>query len=522
MNILILLGFVCAAFAAGPACSPACGSGLFCVMGTCISQTWPIHTATWEMKLQVMNYLEPDPINDPPDDADIARGGPDRRWAHLHRNSTSEVLPLWIEIWNAAEPFDFTASSCPLDVQYRIQDKFLTGWVSGPYYNATLNVNDAWWDTNMVNDGIFALTINVRYNPTAFAAAPACTSDTDCTSPAYCDTSVSKCFEYTMADFAPWPIYVHLRRASFPTTTLAAVGIDEEDYPDDGGDYRMQFSPNIMYVDSNSRRWRGYPARSDVTPFQGNPFYNDLYIEMMAPRTDLFLGQNMWWADPAHYNLPFIRTMPPKHDEDHRGLRTYARHERFPAKDGPRGVGWTSSYVTGQVDSQGRFAFAETSGRVGYIYPDGFVKTVAGWVTAPGKDPVWIKKPTATVRSNQVLKGTWLNGARAGESGGFYTALDVAIDPLNENIWYVPGYEDNCIWKVTIYDLVVHNVTVQVFAGDVNHTAGWTDGTGTAARFDGPTSAVFDHVNDVLYVADQNRGNPSYYSSRSCHNYVWR
>lgn len=29
-------------------------------------------------------------------------------------------------------------------------------------------------------------------------------------------------------------------------------------------------------------------------------------------------------------------------------------------------------------------------------------------------------KPTSLVRLNQVLRGTWLNGQRAGEPGGFH------------------------------------------------------------------------------------------------------
>jgi hypothetical protein len=44
---------------------------------------------------------------------------------------------------------------------------------------------------------------------------------------------------------------------------------------------------------------------------------------------------------------------------------------------------------------------------------------------------------------------------------------------------------------------------VSVFAGDPAHTAGYVDATGSAARFNGPSSLVFDPVADCIYVSDQ-------------------
>jgi DNA-binding beta-propeller fold protein YncE len=67
----------------------------------------------------------------------------------------------------------------------------------------------------------------------------------------------------------------------------------------------------------------------------------------------------------------------------------------------------------------------------------------------------------------------------------------------------VVGYEDHCVWKIEIEDLSAGLARVSVFAGDPNHTAGFADGTGSAARFHGPASLVFDPVSDALYVADQ-------------------
>jgi hypothetical protein len=95
-------------------------------------------------------------------------------------------------------------------------------------------------------------------------------------------------------------------------------------------------------------------------------------------------------------------------------------------------------------------------------------------------------------------RGQWTSGR-----GEFFTPLDLAIDPRNENVWYVVGYEDHCVWKIEIEDLATDRVRVSVFAGDPNHNAGYANGNGHAARFRGPASIVFDPVSDALYVADQ-------------------
>lgn len=66
------------------------------------------------------------------------------------------------------------------------------------------------------------------------------------------------------------------------------------------------------------------------------------------------------------------------------------------------------------------FDFLGSIGRVGLLYPDGSIKTIAGFVTDPTKNPVWMRKPMATVRQNQILRGQWsAEGRRAGEDGGF-------------------------------------------------------------------------------------------------------
>ena len=119
----------------------------------------------------------------------------------------------------------------------------------------------------------------------------------------------------------------------------------------------------------------------------------------------------MWWEELPH-NLPFVRALAPKQsNDDHRELRVGGLQERMPFKDGGRGIGWIGSLVTGQIDSQGRFAFAEAGGRVGYLLPTGEIVTVAGWRARPDKDPVWMTKSMTQIRGNQELRGVWLEGA---------------------------------------------------------------------------------------------------------------
>src|SRR5437867_7829772 len=55
----------------------------------------------------------------------------------------------------------------------------------------------------------------------------------------------------------------------------------------------------------------------------------------------------------------------------------------------------------------------------------------------------------------------------------YTTLFRSAIDPRNENIWYVVGYEDHCVWKIEIEDMATNKVRVSVFAGDPNHTSGF-------------------------------------------------
>jgi len=203
------------------------------------------------------------------------------------------------------------------------------------------------------------------------------------------------------------------------------------------------FGPGIVYVDPAERNHRGYPLDPEVQAWREAPGRVALYQEAMAPHTELFHAVQMWWDHPAHADAPFVRGLTPQHGEDHRQLRVRDRHERFPMADGPRGIGWMSPYVSGQVDSRGRFAFAEAGGRVGYVSPDGEIITVAGWRVSPDQDPIRWGKPIEQVRRNMENRANWLGGR-----GEFLTPLDVAIDPSNEDVWYVADQDNDAIRRI--------------------------------------------------------------------------
>ncbi len=291
-------------------------------------------------------------------------------------------------------------------------------------------------------------------------------------------------------DYKPAPIFVHVTKGRAVSPLVPILS----DYARAG--------PHVTYVSAAERQFRGHPMDPRADAWSAPPHQADLYLERMMPNAEWEKGLQMWWEELPH-NLPFVRELAAKYsNDDHRFLRVDGKQERMPFKDGPRGVGWMGNLVTGQVDSEGRFAFAEAGGRVGYLMPDGEIVTVAGWRVAPGKDPVWITKSMAQIRGNEELRGVWTEGRYPGEPGGFRTPLDIALDPRDERVWYVASFEDHCIWKVVV-DATTRIGTVSVFAGDPGHQAGAADGVGHAARMNGPTSVVFDPVADVLYVADQ-------------------
>lgn len=412
------------------------------------AEEWPLHFAEYSIEVLKAEGLEPE----------------DPHWMHLHQHhhsaADSESVALRVNIFRGSRSAaDVLApEQSGIEIRYTVHDVPVSDWQS-PATPFTLRIDNPALD--VLTDGFHDISVDVR--------------------------------GANRERFKPHRAFLHITRGR-EVSTLVPIINSVTGYNGDGGD----FGPGVVYVDSRRRRLVGHPASPHVTPWTEPPYAADLYLEQLAPNGDYVAGAQLWWEDPPHPGVPFVRALDPNQSQDHRGLRVGARHEKFPFRDGPRGVGWMSPYVSGQIDSLGGFAFVETGGPVRYLKPDGEIITVAGWRVKPGRDPVWSSKPLATVRSVMEKRGQWTSGR-----GEIFTPLDLAIDPNDENVWYVVGYEDHCVWKIEIDDLSAGLARVSVFAGDPNHSSGFVDGTGHAARFHGPASIVFDPVSDALYVADQ-------------------
>lgn len=422
---------------------------LLVVAAPLAAQEWPLHFADYSIEVVKGSGLEPE----------------DPSWMHLHVGhhsaAASDAVQLKVKIFrgsrSAADTLSPAASG--VDIRYTVHGVPVSDWLSpATNFEFTLRVDNPALDG--LTDGFHDISVEVR--------------------------------GADRLNFKPHRAFLHITRER-PVSTLVPIINSVTGYNGAG-----DFGPAVVYVDSRHRRLKGHPANPAVTPWTAPPNEADLYLEQLAPNGDYAAGAQLWWEDPPHPGVPFVRALDPNNSQDHRFLRVDAQHEKFPFRDGPRGVGWMSPYVSGQVDSRGGFAFVETGGPARYLKPDGEIVTVAGWRVRPGRDPIWKSKPLATIRGVMEKRGQWTEGR-----GEFFTPLDLAIDPRNENVWYVVGYEDHCVWKIEIDDLAANRVRVSVFAGDPNHTSGFADGNGHAARFNGPASIVFDPVSDAIYVADQ-------------------
>ncbi|MFN0117106.1 MAG: fibronectin type III domain-containing protein [Elusimicrobiota bacterium] len=412
----------------------------------------PLKAAEWPdplaKKIISIYKVDGDEMNDP-------------IWMHLHQGHPTAKedlrVTLGVQMYDGAAWNVIAPESVGFQMYYTIRDIPVSGLLSAPF--------------------TFDLSID---NPAL-----------DGLEDGFHDISVVLVGDTTINDYKPTRAFLHITRGRPLSDTVPIIQTDSND------------GAGVVYVNRADRRAISYPLNPNVEPWIDPPHEADLFQEKLMPHTPLFKGAQLWWEDPPHPGKPFIRSIGPKHgNDDVRGNKA-KEHEKLPFKDGPRGIGWMSNFVGGQVDSQGRLLFAETGGRVGMLLPDGEIITVAGWRVKPDKDPVWGTKPLSTVRKNMELKGNWIEGNIGGDLAGFHLPLDVTPDPRDPNIWYVAAFEDHCIWKIELNDSRGTNATVSVFAGDPDHSKGFTDGLRHAARFNGPTSVIFDPVRDVMYVTDQ-------------------
>lgn len=416
---------------------------------------WPRHDARWTFEI----IKDPDAVPTPHEPSDLA-------WLHLHRNhpTLSDALVNTIKPRIVYGYDELAPAAANVEVRYWLRDVPVSGWIGAPF-EFVLDIDNP--ALSQLQDGVHDLTITAR--------GPG------------------------RNELKPLPAFVHLSRDKADgepfgfDDSVPIVNIVQEN----PSEY-WAFGPGIVRTHPADRNHIGFPVDPRATPWSTSPLDANLYQEALAPHSELFGAIQMWWDHPGHEGQPFVRGLTPKHGEDHRSLRVGFAHERFPMMDGPSGVGWMSPYVSGAIDSQGRFAFAETGGRIGWVMPDGEIVTIAGWRVKPDHDPMWWGKPLDVVRRNMENVGNWTQGR-----GEFFTPLDVAIDPTDENVLYVAAYEDHVIWKVVAPTTPGAEAQISILAGSIEHEPGFVDGGPNAARFNGPASLTFDPISDTLLVADQ-------------------
>lgn len=386
-------------------------------------------------------------------------------WAHLMMPGQTVTLGVHIDEATAGNAIDL--ATVTVQMRYMVHGMPVSPWLSQPFA-FTLGVGDAALDP--LDDGVHDISVQVQGTG--------------------------------MENYRPRPIFLHLYRGA-PHVLSPLVPVMSRDnavYQRNGYDY----GGNVVYVKYADAKFQGYPVDPSVTPWSESPLTANLYQEEMSPHVDLFMLTQMWWeqAAPPNQGEKFARGLISKTSEEVEVLWQEGLEVRRPILDGHRGIAWIGSYIAGQVDSSGGLAFVEFSGTVRYLAPNGDVTTVAGYRVKPNRYPIWWTKPLDVVRQNMELRGTWTSGAYPFPDPPMKAPLDLAIDPKNEKVWYVPGFFDNCIWKVDA-SAGLGNASVNVFAGDPGHSNGLLDGAGSAARFYQPASIVFDPVCDCLYVADQ-------------------
>lgn len=393
----------------------------------------------------------------------------DPMWAHLHKSmSDAQSVDLGMKGTDVRSNEKPLPTVTDVQVRWLVKGRPVSDWLDTPFA-FTLKIDNPGLPET---DGIFDISIDMQ-GPGKM--------------------------NYTFT-----PLFLHLYRGR-PVDPEVPVCSRDVQYDDQG---EVQ-GPGCRYIKYADMHRVGRPADPTVTPWHGPTWQEPgLYQEELMPHTNIFHGQQMWWEEPydgVSAGLKFARAMVPKWDEEHRGLRVNWHHDRFPFVDGPRGIGWTSTYIMGQVDLQGNFCFVEAGGPLRCMDPTGTIVTKVGWHVTPGKDPVWVLKTLEQVRRNETFEGVFVSGRYTdGSDDGFRTPLDLAIDPKNASIYYVAGYEDQVIWKADCTTFPTAPCQVSVFAGDPAHSYGFKDGSGTAARLNGPASLVFDPICDCLYVADQN------------------
>ncbi len=403
----------------------------------------------------------------------------DVEWLHLHEGDMEALdVDLHVKITDY-QGNSINGSSLPAGapsgwvVRYMVHGVAVSGWLSHPG-TFTLDWDDADLDAlgcNGIHDVAVEVDSNTDFPPTG--------------APTYGAT----------ADYQAARVYLHIHRTAWSDCeTVPIINQSVQTQEHRGG---------VIYVDVDDRDMdRDYGLLEDVEPFTGFPArMEDLYQEDMQPHSDLFGTIQMWWQEPEGTHdagLKFVRGLFAKASEYTNELYYgtgpltfsefgYNGHRTFPVKDGPRGIGWTNGYIQGVADATGHAFFANTSGQVRVMEPDGELHTIAGWRVDPDKDPVWVLKPLNSIRESMELRGNWPgNDSNATELArsdpGFHQPMDVAIDPNDDTKLWIAGGYDHCIYEIVFSRTTWEATSITVLAGQ-RGTPGFANGTGTSAQF---------------------------------------
>jgi len=462
---------------------------------------WPDPYAYWNCKVNKTDGLEMTDV----------------RWFHLHNGegAADDVTvqmycdhlinqPLFDATGTIALDEDEIEDELDMEVRYTVAGVPVSDWLTEYPFSFTLENDDA--DLPAAG-GIYDFSLEIRVNGTTPADPPAM-------APFGCNCD-------DRYDFAPYASFLHLGGRETEATTAPVIPQNEQET-------LLIQARGTNYIPSASfPTLTGFPAATTLTRWTTTPMYSqeDLWQEMMQPGNEQFVGQQMWWQEPAgtiDAGMLFLRSMDAKAGEGFLSLwnfggqvdyanHGYTGHQSFPVKDGPRGVGWTNGYIQGVCEDQAALGegnycfFVNISGQLRVLHPDGELTTIVGWRVPPGQGAIWFLKPMTSIRAGMEFRGTITNGEWADAiNPGWHQPMDVAVNPADPEVLYVAAYYDNAIYKVDL-DRDTWEGTVSVLAGDPNHSSGYTDhATGTSARFFGPISLVTSLDGAWLYVSEHN------------------
>ena len=220
------------------------------------SGDWPRHNAQWTLDIFKSAGTQPD----------------DLHWLELTTPGATVGVALRVTSPTTLErPL---AEFAGIQVRYLVHGVPVSGWLSTPF-TFTLAIDNPALDA--LPDGVHDLSLDVQA--------------TD------------------RANYKPRPVYLHLARGRTVSPLVPILGRDVQ-----YGDYGVDWGSGVVYVDHAQRRQRGYPVESAVTAWHEAPYLADLYQEQLAPHTDLFLGEQMWWEHPAgpHAGGKFTRALVPQ------------------------------------------------------------------------------------------------------------------------------------------------------------------------------------------------------------------